>query len=360
MKIIIFAGGVGTRLWPLSRKHTPKQFEKIIGDKSTLQQTVDRLSPEFNPVDIFIATGARYEKIVKEQLLGIPSENFIFEPAMRDVGPAIGLVASLLDKRFPNEPIAILWSDHMVKHIDVFKKSLFFAKNMVEEGVADFVFLAQKARFANQNMGWIQVGNSILEEDGVETFTFQKLLYRPSLEEAEQFFKDKQFVWNLGYFVTTPSYLFSLFKAHVPTMYEGLLELRDSWGQDSFAQKLEKVYPTLEKISFDDAILVKLTSEKVFVISADLGWSDVGAWEALKEALSDKEEENVVRGNTLLEGSRDALVFNYTNQLVVGIDLDRMLVINTDDALLVCPKTSVPKIKKLVEGLAGTPNEHLT
>jgi mannose-1-phosphate guanylyltransferase len=360
MKIIIFAGGVGTRLWPLSRKHTPKQFEKIIGDKSTLQQTVDRLSPEFNPEDIFIATGARYEKIIKEQLPDIPSENFIFEPAMRDVGPAIGLVASLLDKKFPNEPIAILWSDHMVKNIDVFKKSLFQARNMVEKNEADFVFLAQKPRFANQNMGWIQVGDSILEEEGVQTFTFQKLLYRPALEEAEQFFKNSQYVWNLGYFVTTPSYLFSLFKTHAPAMHEQLLELQNAWGEDTFATKLEEIYPKLEKISFDDAILIKLTPSRVFVISADLGWSDVGAWEALKEALSDKEEENVVRGNTLLEGSKDALVFNYTNQLVVGIDLERMLVINTGDVLLVCPKTSVPKIKKLVEGLAGTPNEHLT
>src|SRR5579859_2210941 len=105
MKIVIFAGGVGTRLWPLSRKNTPKQFEKIIGDKSTLQQTVERLHPEFKPEDIYIATGIRYKNIVTKQLPQIPSENFIFEPEMRDVGPAIGLVAALLNKQFPNEPL---------------------------------------------------------------------------------------------------------------------------------------------------------------------------------------------------------------------------------------------------------------
>src|SRR5689334_19843359 len=113
MKIVIFAGGVGSRLWPLSRKNSPKQFGKIIGEQSTLQQTVDRLLPSFAPSDIYIATGKQYKKTVIEQLPQIPQENFIFEPTMRDVGPALGLVANLLNKKFSNEPIAILWSDHL-------------------------------------------------------------------------------------------------------------------------------------------------------------------------------------------------------------------------------------------------------
>src|SRR3989344_1428562 len=116
MKVVIFAGGVGTRLWPLSRKNTPKQFGKLIGDKSTLQEAVARLQPEFNPKDIYVATGKRYQDIVTTQLPKIPRENFIFEPEMRDVGPAIGLVSFLLAQKFPNEPFAILWSDHMVKN----------------------------------------------------------------------------------------------------------------------------------------------------------------------------------------------------------------------------------------------------
>lgn len=360
MKIIIFAGGVGTRLWPLSRKNTPKQFEKIIGDKSTLQQTIDRLSPEIAPSDIYVATGIRYKDILLKQLPEIPEENFVFEPEMRDVGPAIGLIASLLESKFPNEPIAILWSDHMVKNIDAFKQSLLTAQQMVEGQKASFVFLAQKPRFANQNMGWIEVGEQLEAKENVGVYRFKQLRYRPKLEEAIEFFHNENFVWNLGYFVTTPSYLFSLFKTHTPEMYEQLLTIRNTWGTSEFEQTLEHIYPQLEKISFDDAILVKVDPTDLFVISADLGWSDVGAWEALKEALSNTEDENVTRGNVLLEDSTDALVFNYNEQLVVGIDLSQMLVINTGDVLLVCPKTSVPKIKKLVEGLSGTPHEHLT
>ncbi len=359
MKIVIFAGGVGSRLWPLSRKNTPKQFEKIIGDKSTLQQTVERLYPEFKPEDVYISTGKRYEKTIREQLPYIPSENFIFEPEMRDVGPAIGLATVILEKIAPDEPMAILWSDHMVKHLEVFKKALITAERMIEEKKSDFVFLAQKPRFANQNIGWIELGSLVASDEALETYQFKQLRYQPKLEEAKNFFANTNFVWNLGYFVTTPRYLASLFTQHAAEMCESLVKIRDTWGTDQFETMLGDIYPTLEKISFDNVILEKLTPNNMYVISADLGWSDVGAWEALKEALSDTKDENVTKGNVILEGNKDCLVFNYTDQLVVGIDLEEMLVINTGDVTLVCPKTAVPKIKKLVASLAGTPHEHL-
>lgn len=361
MKIVIFAGGVGTRLWPLSRKNTPKQFEKIFGDKSTLQETVERLYPDFKPEDIFISTGGRYEKIVREQLPQIPHDNFIFEPEMRDVGPAIGLVTALLEKKFPDEPMGILWSDHLVKDTEKFRTILKTAEQKIREGGATFIFLGQKPRFANQNIGWIELGDEVepLGSD-IKLYEFKKLRYRPELADAQRFAQDEKFAWNLGYFVTTPRFLSSLFKEFAADMYSDLQKISISWGGDSFKETLKQIYPSLEKISFDNAILEKLDPSKMYVISADLGWSDVGAWEALKEALSDTEDQNVEKGKVLLEDSKDCLAFNYTDQLVVGIDLSEMLVISTKDVVLVCPKTSVPKIKKLVESLAGTPHEHLT
>ncbi len=122
---------------------------------------------------------------------------------------------------------------------------------------------------------------------------------------------------------------------------------------------MQEIYPTIDKVSFDDAILIKMPVGKAIVVSADLGWSDVGAWESLKEALAQTPDENVTKGKVLLEDSKDSLLFNYADCLIVGIDLDNMLVVNTGDVILVCPKTSVPKIKKLVENLTGTPHEHL-
>lgn len=359
MKIVVFAGGVGTRLWPLSRKNTPKQFGKIIGEKSTLQETVARLLPEFSAEDIYIATGSKYNETVMSQLPTIPRGNFFFEPMMRDVGPAIGLVSFLLDKKFSDEPVAILWSDHLVKNVEEFRKVLRMAESEVTGGKSDFVFIGQKPRFANQNCGWIELGEKLGSENQEEIYKFKRLCYRPKLEEAEQFFQNANYVWNLGYFVTTPHYLVDLFKMYVPDMYEKLSVVKESFDTVSFESVLEEIYPTLEKISFDDAILVKLSPDKLTVISTDLGWSDVGAWDALKEALSQTDEENVTQGNVMLEDSRDSLVFNYSNKLVVGLDLSEMIIVETEDVVLVCPKSSVPKVKKFVEGLTGTPHEHL-
>ncbi len=131
MKVVIFAGGVGTRLWPLSRKNTPKQFEKIVGDKSTLQLAVDRLQPDFKPEDIYISTGKKYEEIVRFHLPQIPPGNFIFEPEMRDIGPAVGVAMGILAKNHPDLPVAIIWSDHFVKKERRFREVLGFAKDLV-------------------------------------------------------------------------------------------------------------------------------------------------------------------------------------------------------------------------------------
>lgn len=353
MKAIIFAGGVGTRLWPLSRKNSPKQFEKILGDKSTLQLAVDRLRPDFAFEDIYIATGKKYEKVVRQQLPKIPAKNFIFEPAVRDVGPAVGLALSIVGKEHPDTPVAILWSDHFVKKERRFREVLHFAEDRVLRNNNSLILIGQRARFANQNLGWIEFGEELEEIRGTKIFKFKKLIYRPTLLQAEKFLEDRNFAWNPGYFVTTPKFLLSQFEKFAPEIYRGIIKIKDD-------KTLENIYPTLEKISFDNAILEKIDAERVSVIAADLGWSDVGAWEALKEALEKQSDENVTKGKVLVNDSSDNLVFNYTDQLVVGIDLEKMLVINTDDVLLVCSKNSVPKIKKLVEKLENTPHEHLT
>ena len=155
MKVIIFAGGVGSRLWPLSRKKSPKQFEKIIGDKSTLQLAASRLQPDFKWEDIFVATNAAYTEIVQEQLPKLPPNHVIGEPVMRDVGPAVGLAAAIAARENPLEPMAILWSDHLVKKDALFRKILLTAGTLVEKEQDRVVFVSQKARFASENLGWI-------------------------------------------------------------------------------------------------------------------------------------------------------------------------------------------------------------
>lgn len=360
MKIIIFAGGVGTRLWPLSRKRTPKQFEKIIDNKSTLQLTVERLMPTFNPKEIFISTGERYVEMVKKQLPEIPSENIIGEPEMRDVGPAVGLVTAILVKKYSDEPMAILWSDHLIKKIDLFLKVLKVSEKIVKEDKEKIIFIGQKPRFASCNLGWIESGKKVKEIEELSVFEFKSLRYRPSPVVAEKYFRGEKYSWNPGYFVTTPRFLWKQYKRFVPNIYNGLLEIQKAVGTKNFNKFLKKIYPSFDKISFDNAILEQLEAKSGLVISADLGWSDIGAWEALKEALQNFDEDNVTHGKVYTKDTKDCLVYNYTNQIIFTIDLAGMLVINTPDVTLVCPKTSVPKIKKLVESLNGTNYENLT
>lgn len=360
MKVVIFAGGVGTRLWPLSRKHTPKQFEKIVGDRSTLQLAFDRVSPIFKPSDVFISSGIRYKDTILSQLPEIPRKNFILEPEMRDVGAAVGLVVAILAKLCPNEPFIILWSDHLLKNEQLFRNVLSLVGKILEKDKEKIVFIAQSSRFASQNLGWIEQGKKVKKFGKLSLYEFKSFHYRPEIEKAEIFHKSRSHYWNPGYFGTTPGFLFSLYKKFAPQMHKILVDLQEAWGTKEFEKKVAELYPQLEKISFDNLILEKIEPKDGYVVGADLGWSDIGAWESLKEALSSREDDNVTRGKVILSEAVDSLVFNYTGQTVVGIDLDQLLVINTEDVVLVCPKKSVPKIKQLVESLSGTSNEHLT
>jgi mannose-1-phosphate guanylyltransferase len=360
MKAIIFAGGVGTRLWPLSRKKSPKQFEKIIADKSTLQLAAERLMPDFSWNDIYVSTGIGYVPIVQKQLHQLPPDHVIGEPQSRDVGPAVGLMTAILMNESPDEPMVILWSDHLVKNAEKFRRILVEAGNQVAKDPNRIVFVAQKPRFASVNLGWIEYGKQIEMVGDIAVHSFVDFQYRPDITVAKQYLQSGKHAWNLGYFVTTPRFLWDQYRRYAPNLYDGLSQISSHWHSDSYQEVLERVYPKLEKINFDNAILEKLDPSQAYVISDNIEWSDVGAWEALKEALENSDDRNVTQGKTFLNDTVDSLVYNYTGQLVVTIDIDEMLVVNTPDVVLVCKKQSVPKIKKLVESMAGTDLEHLT
>lgn len=360
MKAIIFAGGVGTRLWPLSRKKSPKQFEKIIGNKSTLQLAAERLQPDFSWSDIYVSTGSSYKDLIHAQLPQMPFKNVIGEPQMRDVGPAVGLITAILMKESPTEPMVILWSDHLVRKEELFRKILRLAGEVVEKEPDRIVFVSQKPRFASENLGWIEYGKEVVNKEGISFHSFEDFQYRPDERTAKKYFASGHHAWNLGYFVTTPQFLWKQYKRFAPNLYEGLAKIQSTWKTDRYETVLNEVYPTLEKIAFDNAVLEKLEPSSALVISENIGWSDIGAWEALKEALETTDDKNVTQGKVLLTDTTDSLAYNYTDQLLVTIDLEGMLVINTPDVVLVCRKNSVPKIKKLVERMTGTENDHLT
>jgi mannose-1-phosphate guanylyltransferase len=360
MKAIIFAGGVGTRLWPLSRKKSPKQFEKIIGNQSTLQLAAHRLRPDFSWSDIYVSTGAAYVSLVSEQLPELDPGHVIGEPEVRDVGPAVGLMTAILALESPKEPMVILWSDHLVKKDQLFRSLLSVADKVVRKNPDKIVFISQKPRFASVNLGWISYGDKVFEQDNVPFHSFVDFQYRPDEKTAQQYFESGHHAWNLGYFVATPAFLWKQYEKFVPNLASEIKEIVKHRGTNAFETTLKQIYPRLEKISFDNAVLEKLNPSDAFVVSENIAWSDIGAWEALKEALEDSENKNVTQGKVMLTDVQDSLVYNYTDQLLTAIDLEGMLVVNTPDVVLVCKKTSVPKIKKFVESLQGTPHDHLT
>ncbi len=362
MKAIIFAGGVGTRLWPVSRKRSPKQFEKIIGNQSTLQSYISLLLPDFSPKDIYVATGQEYVDLVKKQLDFLPAENVIGEPSRKDVGPAVAFWAGYLARKFPDEPMFILWSDHLIRDREKFLQIMKSVNESLKENPQKVIYFGHKARFASTNLGWIETGKTLKTYSDIKFHEFKGFKYKPERDVAEKWFADSEhYCWNLGSFASTPRYLYNLFQKFDPKIYELTEKILQYVDTASFNQKFAEFYSQMPSIHVDHAIAEKLAKESAYVIVEDIGWSDVGAWEALKEALESKKEDNVTKGQIFLTESVDNLVYNYEDKkLIVGIDLEDMLVVNTEDVLLVTRKTSVPKVKKLVESFEGTENEHLT
>jgi len=361
MKAIIFAGGTGTRLWPLSRKNSPKQFEKIAGDNSTLELAVNRLIPEFNYKDIYISSNIQYKNLLKNKLPNIPQKNFILEPCKRDVAAAIALSLGILNLNYPNEPIAILWSDHLVQNVNLFKKIILKAGKYIKSNPDKIVFITHKARYPSINLGYIHFGPKKKSEDSLFFYEYKGMKYRPDKETATRFIKELNYAWNLGYFITTPSFIVKHFKELAPGIWKNIEKILTNYGKKSFESKLKKYYEKNESISFDNAILEKLNPKDALVMVEDIGWSDIGSWESLKEALQKNKQENIIRGKTHLEKVSDSLIYNYENKkMIVVVDIKEAIIVNTDDVLLITTKHSMPKIKKIVESFKNTKHEVLT
>jgi mannose-1-phosphate guanylyltransferase len=211
MKIVIFAGGTGRRLWPLSRKQSPKQFEPIIGERSTVQLAVDRVRDEYGAANIYISTNESYQDIIRSQLPELPPENVIGEPTRRDLAAAVGLAMTHLQQSGdPDEPVAILWGDNYMTEVPTFLQVLGAAEKLLSEDKAGIIFVGETPRFANNNLGWIGLGETVGAVNGRDYFAFNSWVYRPPLDECERMFNEGGYVWNTGYFVTTLGYISQL------------------------------------------------------------------------------------------------------------------------------------------------------
>jgi len=356
MKIVIFAGGTGRRLWPISRRRSPKQFEPLISNKSTIQLAVERVGHSFGIENVLVSSNEKYRPILMEQLGDLPGKNFIGEPMRRDLAAAVGLAMVHVNHRFgPDEAVAIIWGDNYMTETGSFRAMLSSAESIIKSDRAKIIFIGETARFPNENLGWIQLGRPIGKSREMPIYEFRSWHYRPSGAECQRMFESNEYVWNTGYFITTAGYVLKSYKAFQSTMWEKLNALNNVVDGPDYQTTLMEIYPTFEEISFDDAIVKQLPKEDAVVLHGTMGWSDPGTLYALKEAINSDKSENVELGLVKSLEVKDCLLYNYEDdKLMAAVGLEGMIVVNTKDAILVVHKDNVRLVKKLVDGLIDT------
>jgi len=354
MKIVIFAGGSGKRFWPISREKNPKQFQQIIDDKSTFQIHVENHQKMFGWANLSIATTEALSTTVKDLFPEMPLHNIITEPTRRDLGPAVGLVMLRLAKMNKgHEPTVIVWSDSVIGNTKNYFDALQLADDMLTADKNQLIYIGEKPKYANENLGWLALGKEVATQNGFKVYEQGGFQYRPPLAQAKKWFAEKTHLWNTGYFVTTPDFVLSEYKRQQPKMYAQLMEINDSLNTDEEYETLEKVYPQMESISFDNAILEGMPRSQSKIISGDFNWADPGTLYALKQFLQKNPDANVIKGKAFDYETKDSLIYNFVDkQLVTTVGLEGFVVINTPDALFISHKDQIPKIKDMLKDMA--------
>lgn len=352
LKIVLFCGGQGTRMWPMSRKSKPKQFQPLIGSQSMFAQMFGRLTKGFSAKDIFVVTGREYVGHVVQQAPKLPLENIIVEPEMRDTLAAVGLAATVLDKKFPNTLVAALWgADHLVRNEDEFIKALTVAAQLANE-IDCIVEIDVRPTFPSIHLGYIQIGKMVKQVDGLGVFEFVRQVEKPDFETAKKFVQSWEYLWHVGYSVWKTRLMLSLYEKYQPEASQALEKIKESLGTARQDEVLTSQYKRIPKTSIDFAIFEKMQPGNQLVISADLGWTDIGAWDTLKDELAESEEQNVFQGHILDIDSQNCLVYCHSDGKVVAtIGLKDLIVVDTPDALLVCAKEKAQAVKNVVEQL---------
>ncbi len=348
---VIMAGGKGTRFWPLSREMFPKQYLKLVGDNTLIQETMLRVKEAVAPERIYVITTEAQKSIVDWQVgevLG--TANSVLEPRGRNTAPAIAYMAFKLHKLDPDAVLLVLPSDHHISDRASFnacvKKA---AQAAADGGIVTFGIVPTRPE---TGYGYIKSGPSKGKGDGIHEV--ERFVEKPDRTTAEGYLKEGGYYWNSGMFVFKAATMLEELKAYMPTTYNAFAAASEALNTPEEAEAVREAYQLVEEESIDYGIMEK--SRKVSMVTADFPWSDIGSWNALEEVMDLDADGNVVEGNVVGIDCHDSIFFT-GEKLVAGIGLNNMVVVDTADATLIVPKDSVQKVKAMVELLKASGKE---
>jgi mannose-1-phosphate guanylyltransferase len=342
---LIMAGGRGERFWPKSRKNLPKQFLSLTDDGRTMiQLTVDRILPLVKMDDIFIATNMEYKALVRKQLPDIPDANILCEPIGRNTAPCIGLGAINILEKYDDAIMMVLPSDSLIKDGDRYRELIREAFEIASEG-NNLVTMGITPNYPETGYGYIKF---LKDQARGSAYRVDKFVEKPSLELAKEYLKTGDYLWNAGMFVWKVSTIMLQFEKFLPDMFKDLETIRESIGTEDEDLVLEETFPTLESISIDYGIMEK--ADSIYTIPGDFGWDDVGSWLAVERIKKSNENNNVIDGNVVTVGTKDCII-QAQDKLIAAVGLKDIIVVDTEDATLICDKASTADIKKVLENL---------
>ena len=353
---VIMAGGGGTRFWPLSRRKKPKQFLNLTGKDIMVNETIDRISSNVPMEHIFIVTNVSQADIMEEVTRGRLKEGRILaEPAARNTAACIGYAAVAIQKRFGDSVMCVLPSDHYIKAKEAYAEVMDFAMKLAEE-TDRLVTIGIKPTKPATGYGYIKYNKKVKEvgytigaasQKRIAAYEVSDFVEKPNLSAAKSYLKQGCYLWNSGMFVWKTSVILKYFEELLPDVYECLKKIEEAIGTDKEQETIDKIYPTIPKISIDYGIMER--ADNVIMLEGDFGWNDVGSWDTLDAIYDTDENNNVVQGEQIHIGSKNCIAYGGKDKLIATIGLDNVVIVETEDAILVCDKSRTQDVKKVVE-----------
>jgi mannose-1-phosphate guanylyltransferase len=343
---VVMAGGSGTRFWPLSRRKHPKQLLELFGHGTLLEQTVERLHPLIPPERIYIYTNELIWREVCRRLPRIPRAQIVAEPASRNTAPTLGVAAHEICRRDPQGLMIVLAADHVITKRAEFHRVLRAGCETAEtEGRS--VVIGLKPTGPDTGFGYVRLGPCEARIAGQEIFRVQRFTEKPSLAVARRYIASRRYLWNGGMFIWRATTLLKNLAKYQPRMADQLAHLDEAGGVRS-AKSFRRLFPKFEKVSIDFAIMEKI--QDIHAVAADIGWNDVGSWSVAYDLLAKDDESSVRPERSLCLDSQGNLIVA-KRSFVVTVGVQNLVIVETDDALLICPRERSQEVGKAVQAL---------